>query len=95
MEGTCDSVINKISIIASVDHDPQTYKEAMASRDAAIWRETINDEVNLSILNNTCGLVVLPPGSKATGYKWVFRRKYSSGGTIQTFKARLVAKGLK
>jgi hypothetical protein len=45
--------------------------------------------------NNTWVLVDLPPGSNTIGCKWVFRRKYRTDGTIQTFKARLVAKGFR
>ena len=37
----------------------------------------------------------LPYGSKPIGCKWVFRRKYKTDGSIQTFKARLVTKGFK
>ena len=37
----------------------------------------------------------LPTESKPIGCKWVFRRKYNTDGSIQTFKARLVAKGFK
>ena len=43
--------------------------------------------------NNTWVLVNLPSGSKPIGCKWMFRRKYNTDGSIQTFKARLVAKG--
>jgi hypothetical protein len=39
--------------------------------------------------------VDLSPGSNTIGCKWVFRRKYRTDGTIQTFKARLVAKGFR
>jgi hypothetical protein len=45
--------------------------------------------------NNTWVLVDLPPGSNITGCKWVFRRKYRTDETIQTFKVRLVAKGFR
>jgi hypothetical protein len=45
--------------------------------------------------NNTWVLVDLPPDSNTIGYKWVFRRKYRTDGTIQTFKARLVAKSFR
>ena len=41
--------------------------------------------------NNTWVLVDLPPGSNTIGCNWVFRRKYRTDGTIQTFKTRLVA----
>ena len=37
----------------------------------------------------------LPTGSKPISCEWVFRRKYNTNGSIQTFKARLVAKGFK
>jgi len=42
--------------------------------------------------NNTWVLVDLPLGSKPIWYKWVFRRKYNTDGSIQTLKARLVVK---
>jgi hypothetical protein len=78
-----------------VEEDPSTYSEAMASRDAAFWREAVNDEMDSILSNNTWVLVDLPPGSNTIGCKWVFRRKYRTDGTIQTFKARLVAKGFR
>ena len=67
----------------------------MASRDSAFQKEAVNDEMNLILSNNTWVLVDLPTGSKPIGCKWVFRRKYNTNGSIQTFKARLVAKGFK
>ena len=42
--------------------------------------------------NNTWILVDLPLSSKPIGYKWVFRRKYNTDGSIQTIKAILVVK---
>ena len=67
----------------------------MASRDAAFWREAVNDEMDSILSNNNWVLVDLPPGSNTIGCKWVFRRIYKINGTIQTFKARLVAKGFR
>uniref|UniRef100_A0A2N9H138 Reverse transcriptase Ty1/copia-type domain-containing protein n=1 Tax=Fagus sylvatica TaxID=28930 RepID=A0A2N9H138_FAGSY len=67
----------------------------MASRDVAFWKEAINDEMDSILSNNTWILVDLPPGSKPIGCKWVFRRKYNTDGSLQTFKARLVAKGFR
>ena len=37
----------------------------------------------------------MPHGSKPIGCKWVFRKKYNTNGSLQTFKAKLVAKGFK
>ena len=95
VEGDRKSVLNKIPILLSIEEDPKTYKEAMASRDVAFWKEAVNDEMDSILSNNTWMLVNLPPGSKPIGCKWVFRRKYNTDGSIQTFKARLVAKGFR
>jgi len=44
------------------------------------------------LYNNTWTIVDLPPDSKAIVCKCVFKRKYNSDGSIQTFKVRLAAK---
>ena len=67
----------------------------MTSRDSAFQKEAVNDEMNLILSNNTWVLVDLPTGSKPIGCKRVFRKKYNTNGSIQTFKARLVTKGFK
>jgi hypothetical protein len=43
--------------------------------------------------NNTWSFVPLPPKQRPIGYKWVFKLKYQSDGTLEHYKARLVAKG--
>ena len=40
-------------------------------------------------------LVDLPPGSKPLGYKWIFKKKMKTDGSIDKYKARLVIKGYK
>ena len=45
--------------------------------------------------NNIWVLVNLPTSSKPIDCKWIFRRKYNTNRSIQTFKAKLVAKGFK
>ena len=73
--------------------EPQTYKEAMSSPEAHLWKEAINSEVESILHNHTWKLVDLPPGNKPIGYKWIFKRKLKADGTIDKYKARLVAKG--
>ena len=51
MEGNRDNVLNKIPILLNIQEDPKTFKEVMASRDVALWKEAINDEMD-SILSN-------------------------------------------
>jgi hypothetical protein len=43
--------------------------------------------------NDTWSLIFLLPNKKPIGYKWVYKIKYRSDGTIERYKARLVAKG--
>ena len=95
VEGDRQFLLDKIPILLTVEDDPKTFSEAMKSRDASFWREAINDEMDSLLSNNTWILVDLPPGSKPIGCKWVFRKKYATDGSVQTFKARLVAKGFR
>ena len=78
-----------------LEEDPKTYSNAMTSRDSSFWKEAINDEMDSLMSNGTWVLVDLPPSSKPIGCKWVFRRKYNTDGSLQTFKARLVTKGFR
>ena len=95
VEGNREKVLNKFPFVGNVEKDPNTYNEAMASKDAAFWRKAVNDEMDSILLNNTWVLVDLPPSSNTIGCKWVFRRKYRTDEFVQTFKARLVAKGFR
>ena len=95
VEGTREEVIRKIPLILLIEDDPKTFLEAMQSRDSAFWREAVDDEMDSILSNNTYDIVDLPQGCKAIGCKWIFRKKYHTDGSIQTFKARLVAKGFR
>nr|GEY70139.1 zinc finger, CCHC-type [Tanacetum cinerariifolium] len=85
-----NNVVNKIPVLLNVENGPKTYKEAITSRNSAFWKEAIDDEMDSLVSNNIRELSDLPPGSKAIGCRWVFRIKYHTYGSIQTFKARLV-----
>ncbi|GKD05351.1 zinc finger, CCHC-type containing protein [Tanacetum coccineum] len=75
--------------------DLRTYDEAMQSRDAAFWKEAIDDEIGSIMENNTWVLSDLPPGCKPLGCKWIFKRKMKVDRTIDKFKARLVIQGFR
>nr|GEW74005.1 zinc finger, CCHC-type [Tanacetum cinerariifolium] len=90
-----NNVINKIPVLLNVEDAPKTYKEAITSRNYAFWKQAIDDEMDSLVSNNTWELSDLPPGSKAIGCRWVFRIKYHTDGSIQTFKARLVIQGFR
>ncbi|GJZ77065.1 zinc finger, CCHC-type containing protein [Tanacetum coccineum] len=89
VEGSRDQVGSQYSYCYSIEEDPRTYDEAMQSRDAAFWKEAIDDEIGFIMENNTWVLSDLPPGCKPLCFKWIFKRKMKVDGTIDKFKARL------
>ncbi|GJR97765.1 zinc finger, CCHC-type containing protein [Tanacetum coccineum] len=70
-------------------------RKAMQSRDVAFWKDAIDDEIGLTMENNTRVLSDLPPGCKPLGCKWIFKRKIKVDRTVDKFKARLVFKGFR
>ena len=78
-----------------LESEPQSYKEAVNSLEGSWWKEAIKSEIDSILQNHTWELVDLPPGSKPLGYKWIFKRKMKTDGTIDKYKARLVIKGYK
>ncbi|GKB45757.1 zinc finger, CCHC-type containing protein [Tanacetum coccineum] len=95
VEGSRDQVGSQYSYCYSIEEDPRTYNEAVQSRDAAFWKEAIDDEIGSIMENNTWVLSDLPPGCKPLGCKWIFKRKMKVDGTIDKFKARLVIQGFR
>ncbi|GJT03085.1 zinc finger, CCHC-type containing protein, partial [Tanacetum coccineum] len=95
VEGSRDQVGSQYSYCYSIEEDPRTYNEAMQSRDAAFWKDAIDDEIGSIMENNTWVLSDLPPGCKPLGCKWIFKRNMKFDGTIDKFKARLVIQGFR
>jgi transposase InsO family protein len=76
-------------------NEPQSYKEAMASKDAPKWKEGTDDEMKSLDENDTYDLVDLPEGQKVLPSRWHFKAKRDKDGNIVRYKARFVAKGFK
>nr|GEX83431.1 hypothetical protein [Tanacetum cinerariifolium] len=72
---TRDEVSDQHSYCFNVEDDPKTFDEAMKSQDVAFGKETINDEMDSIMGNNTWVLTDLPPGCKPLGCTWIFKRK--------------------
>ncbi|GJS97576.1 zinc finger, CCHC-type containing protein [Tanacetum coccineum] len=47
VEGSRDHVGSQYLYCYSIEEDPRTYNEAMQSRDAAFWKEAIDDEIGI------------------------------------------------
>jgi hypothetical protein len=69
-------------------HDPETFVEASGHPN---WDTTMNEEYLSLMVNDTWDLV--PKGRKLVRYKWVYRTKYASDGSVERHKAQLVSKG--
>ncbi|GKD36146.1 retrovirus-related pol polyprotein from transposon TNT 1-94, partial [Tanacetum coccineum] len=93
VEGTQKKVTREVIFTINIDDDPKTFSEAMSSRDAPMWKEAINDEMDSILGNQTWELAELPKGVRPIGSKWVFKKKLNPDGSMSAFKARLVAKG--
>ena len=78
-----------VSSLSSVSI-PQNWREAFADEK---WKTAMVEEMYALKKNDTWDLVVLPPGKKPVGCKWVFVVKQKMDGTVDRYKARLVAKG--
>jgi histone deacetylase 1/2 len=75
-----------------------TPEEPASVRDALLdpcWPAAMNNEVEALHRNKTWHLVPPPKGKNLIDYKWVYKVKQKSDGSIDRYKARLVAKGFK
>ncbi|KAJ9561022.1 hypothetical protein OSB04_006182 [Centaurea solstitialis] len=95
VEGSRKKVTREVILSFNVNNEPKTFKEAMSSRDASLWKEAINDEMDSIMGNGSWILADLPKGAKPIGSKWIFKIKRNPDGSISAFKARLVAKGFR
>ena len=79
--------------LVSIDDEPMTYKQAIASADAKEWLQSIKEEVNSLQKNQTWVEMNREEWMNVIGSKWVFKKKKDENGNVQRYKSRLVAKG--
>ena len=70
--------------------EPHTYREASTD---PLWQIAMKEEFDALFKNYTWDLVTLPLGKSVVGYKWIYKIKTRSDGSIKRYKALLVAKG--
>ena len=76
-----------------MENDPTSYEEAIRSPHSSMWMKAMEDELKSMSSKDVWDLEEIPKGDKTVGYKWVYKIKYDSKGTVEKYKARLVAKG--
>ncbi|GJX39925.1 ribonuclease H-like domain-containing protein [Tanacetum coccineum] len=57
------------------------------------WIESMNNEIEALLRNNTWTVCDLPKGRKPVGSKWLWKIKFKSTCEIERYKSRVVAKG--
>ncbi|CAI7882383.1 unnamed protein product, partial [Closterium sp. NIES-53] len=72
---------------------PKTLAEALSGPDAEKWKQSVKEEYDSLLENETWELCELPPGKKVISSKLIFRHKYGPDGELTRYKSRLVAKG--
>jgi hypothetical protein len=72
---------------------PKSYKEAISSNQAALWKEAMEDEMTSLAAHGTWELEEAPCHTKVIKCGWVYFLKLNEAGEGARFKARLVAKG--
>jgi Reverse transcriptase (RNA-dependent DNA polymerase) len=58
-----------------------------------VWRNSMEDEINMIVKNETWELVEKPKEKDVVGLKWIYKTKMNPDGSVQNYKARLVTKG--
>ena len=92
-EGGITKPKSKLCYKAVLDY---TYSEPPSFKIASQypkWCETMDAEFQALQRQQTWSLVPTPPNVNLVGYKWVFKLKLNSDGSISRYKAGLVAKG--
>lgn len=92
VEGNNDSINHYGSILYNLDNDLETFEETIKSQDSSFWKEAIQEEI-YSIMGNKTWKLVLFPGSKPTGCKWIFKRKMKIYSTIENSKLDSIKTG--
>ena len=73
--------------------EPCNYYKAIQDKDATLWQNTMNTNME-SLYSNQVWFLVRPlDGVKPIDYKWVYKRKRMIDRKVKTFQAQLMAKG--
>nr|GEV49154.1 hypothetical protein [Tanacetum cinerariifolium] len=82
-----DSTLTKLN-------EPANYKEAMASPEAAKWKEAMKSKIQSMYDNQVWNLIDTTPGLKTVRCKWIFKKKTDMDRKVYTYKARWMSRPL-
>jgi len=73
--------------------EPTNYMKAISNIDSEKWLEAMKSKMDYTYTNYVWTLVDSLEEIKPIRCEWVFKKKTSMNGNIQTYKARLIYKG--
>ena len=88
------------ALLAKIDSNPSSFKEAMQTREKSKWQQAVGDELMSLNVNEVWTLVDIPKLTSTKSRpnvidsKWVLKRKYDQNGGTK-YKARMVIRGFK
>lgn len=91
---TTPSRVRKHLVTATTDEP--TYRQAMSGHEKDLWEKAMFEEINGCLVRDTFKFVRNnnnPNRKHLVTAKWVLKKKYKSGMTIEKYKARIVARG--
>lgn len=81
--------------MAQTEAEPKTVKQALASKDASKWTQSMAKKLASLTDNRMWKITQQPKGCKIIGSCFVFKHKIGANGKITRYKSRLVAQGFK
>ena len=90
-----EAVLAYAAGIDGVPDTPNTYAEAIASDEAAEWRQAMDAELQSHARNQTWTLVPRGMATRPIGCRWIFAKKRDENGRVIRYKVRIVAQGFK
>ncbi|GKB40071.1 hypothetical protein Tco_0885013 [Tanacetum coccineum] len=67
-------------LLLTENGEPESFSEALSSKESVQWKKAIIEEMVSLKKNQTCSLVILPAGKKASQSLWMFRVKEEQDG---------------
>ena len=77
---------SKVYTVTLINKEPSTVQEALSDQN---WHQTMRDEYEALIKNETWSLVLFLNAYKVVDSKWVFRIKQNTNGSIAKYKVKL------
>ena len=82
---------NYVAIVSNIiDANPSNYEETTKKK---VWQDAMIEEYQSIMKNDVCDIVPRPKEKSVVTFKWLYKIKHATDGSIEKYKARFVACG--